>query len=339
MLCRTVKVVLAVSWILLLPKITWAQTSTAATVQGEGTVILRPQPVVLRMQVKLQSEGKTAKLALAKLKTRREAALAKLQALKADPASISAANPVISELQLWDPYSTSGYQPPPPSVSPPRLPGPAQVPHLFVGSVTLTLTADWPLEGDTPEELLLEARALREKIEAADIADTKDAETRSAEQPRVLEAGPRAVLEMAPPAPLRPSQPTPATSVPRTFVGPARPSPTFGFPPRSGAAMAAGGPSFRYVARLSGQQRKAALAEAFNKAKAEASELAEAAGARLGPLAELSGEVTAYRRGPTYPIASAGPPLPPALHENEAIAFSTEAIEFRVHVRAKFNLK
>ena len=51
-----------------------------------------------------------------------------------------------------------------------------------------------------------------------------------------------------------------------------------------------GEPHFLFVARLSPQDRQTALAEAFAKAKAQAAELAKAAGAGLGPMTGLSGE-------------------------------------------------
>ena len=118
------------------------------------------------------------------------------------------------------------------------------------------LTAQWPLAGDTAEKLLLAADAVREKIKAADLAGGKDAPKLSPEEQELAE-------EMA------------------------AQSPNMGGDEEQAKP---GEPHFLFVARLSPQDRQTAQAEAFTKAKAQAGELAKAAGAGLGPMTGLSGE-------------------------------------------------
>ena len=119
------------------------------------------------------------------------------------------------------------------------------------------LTAQWPLAGNTTEKLLLAADAVREKIKAADLAGGKETPKLSPEEQELAE-------EMA-------AQASPNPGGDEEQVKP-------------------GEPRFLFVTRLSPQDRQAALADAFAKAKLQAAELAKAAGAGLGPLTGISGE-------------------------------------------------
>jgi len=110
-----------------------------------------------------------------------------------------------------------------------------------------------PLESQSAEELLLEAQALREKIKAADLAGTKQAEELSPEEQELAE-------EMAEMMMQHGEEPVPV-----------------------------GEPLFMYVARITEADRDRAMADAFAKAKAHAERLAGAAGVKLGPLVALSG--------------------------------------------------
>ncbi len=119
------------------------------------------------------------------------------------------------------------------------------------------LTATWPLAGDTTEKLLLAAEGWREKVKAAELAGGKEAPKLSPEEQEVAE-------EMA----------AQAASNGGNEEEPVKP----------------GEPHFVFVARLSPQDRQTALAEAFTKAKAQAAELAKAAGAGFGAMTGLSGD-------------------------------------------------
>ncbi len=102
---------------------------------------------------------------------------------------------------------------------------------------------------------------------------------------------------------------------------------------------------FVCVSKLSERQRKAALAEAFGKAKSDAAELAEAAGGNLGPVVSLERLMTyeqsnAASRRPSdwdpyatpvcYPLGACG---------NEAVMNQPNEIEFRIRVQAQFRLE
>ena len=246
--------------VLLLSSIARAQVGGGAgpvsnrTISATAKVAFDQRPTALRVQVELVAKGKTLKEALAKLRERREAATAQLDTLGADEESITFGNPSLTnalnqqrrqfEMMLVQGMASRAK----------RVPKGLQIPKMVI--VSSELTAEWPLEADGPEGLLLAAEALQEKVKAADLAGAKRAEKLSPEEQEVAE-------EMA--AMLSDS------GVEQVEIGV---------------------PHFVYIARISDQQREQALAEAFEKAKTRAAQLAKAAGAKLGPLVALSGSGT-----------------------------------------------
>jgi len=220
-------------------------------IAGTGTVTLRRAPAELRMHVELLGKGKTMDEALARLKDRREAALAQLEALKADKASIKFTSPSLSKADsarqrqfeaMVRQRITSRGRPAPKGLKLPQS-----------VAVSVTLTANWPLSAGDPEKQLLEAHTLQEKLKAADLGGSKEAQKPSPEEEEAAEE----MAEM-------------------THMGGEE-----NVPP--------GTPHFVYVARVSKEDRDKALAEAFVKAKDQAGRLAQAAGVSLGPLVGLSG--------------------------------------------------
>jgi uncharacterized protein YggE len=220
------------------------------TLSAVGMVSVKRPPAAIRMGVELQGKGKTLEAALADLKTRREAAVAQLDKLKADKDSVKHGKPDISrahaamrqqlERRMSERMSSRGK----------KAPKGLKVPELVV--VAASLTAQWPLVAETPEEMLLAGNAIVEKVKAADLAGAKDAEKLSPEEQEIAE-------EM------------------------------MGMSGRGEEPLSVGQPNFVYVAAISEKDRRQALAEAFGKAKAQAAELAQAAGVQLGPLVSLSG--------------------------------------------------
>jgi hypothetical protein len=220
-------------------------------VAAAGRVHLQRQPTHLRMFVQLTGKGKTLEEALAALKERREAVVAELEKLGAEKGAEVCAPPSVDE-------SAGAQQRRMEMMIAQRLGRGAKKAAKPVKppvAVTALLTAQWPLAGDTPEKLLLAADAVREKVKTADLSGDKESPKLSPEEQEVAE-------EMA-------AQPNQGGDEEQ-----AKP----------------GEPHFMFVAKLSPQDRQAALADAFAKAKTQAGELAKAAGAGLGPLTGLSGE-------------------------------------------------
>jgi hypothetical protein len=231
---------------------------TTNAICGVGEAVVAQQPAALRMYVELSGKGKTLEEALAKLKDRREAALVQLQTLGAKKESVWVGTPTLSNVQSAQKSRME-------QMIRQRLlgrgrnvPKGLEVPQSVAASALLT--AEWPLPAADPEKLLLASEALRKKIKDADLAGAKDAEKPSPEEQEMAE-------EMA------------------EMMG------------SSGEEQVRfGEPYFVYVGRFSPQDRDKAMAEAFQKAKAQASRLAQAAGVRLGPLLGLSGDSSGNAR-------------------------------------------
>lgn len=221
------------------------------TVSGMGNVTIKPQPSALRMHIELVAKGKDLPEALAKLKDRREAAAAQLETLKANKGSITFGSPGLSQIQdaqrrqleaLIRQRMRSGK----------RVPKGLKAPKSV--TVAMKLSAEWPLQADGPEGLLLAAQQIIEKVKAADLAGVGQAEKLSPEEEEL------------------------ADEITEPFGG------------MDEEKVEPGEPFFLYVARISDQQRDRAMAEAFAKAKLQAQQLARAAGIRLGPLTGLTGQ-------------------------------------------------
>jgi hypothetical protein len=205
------------------------------------------------MYLQVSGKGKTLEEALAALKERREAVVAQLGKLGADKSAMVFTPPGVDD-------STGAQQRRMEIMIAQRMGRGAKKAAKPVKppvAVTTMLKAQWPLAGDTPEKLLLAADAVREKIKAADLAGGKDSPKLSPEEQEMAE-------EMA-------AQAAQNMGGDEQVAGP-------------------GEPHFLFVARLAPQDRQTAQADAFAKAKAQAAELAKAAGAGLGPLTGLSGE-------------------------------------------------
>jgi len=231
----------------------WMQTaqSGGSTVAGIGQVKIRTKPSLIRMHVELVAKGKTLEEALTNLKDRREAARVQLEGLRADMGSVKVNAPRVSgqqseqkrrmERMLMERMRSRGG----------KVPPGVKAPKSF--TVSATLSAEWPLKVDDSERLLMAAEVLREKIEEADLAGTKEAEKLSPEEEELAE-------EMA----------AMSGSYGEEEIKP-------------------GEPQFVYVARITDAERDKAMADSFTKAKAQAEQLARAANVKLGALVGLSG--------------------------------------------------
>lgn len=133
-------------------------------ISAVGQAVVKRQHSALRMYVQLVVKGKSMKDALAEMKKRSEAAIAKLQDLGADKESVSC-----DGLSLSTPGSNQRRQMEMMVMSrmgkkPPKG---LQVPKSV--SLSTTLTAEWPIKEGSAEQLLIFSEALKEKVKAADI--------------------------------------------------------------------------------------------------------------------------------------------------------------------------
>jgi hypothetical protein len=235
----------------------WASVSAIEgagrpAISASGAATVQRDPTQLRLYIQILAKGKTLEDALAKLKDRREAATAQLEALKADKKSIVFGSPSLSnsasarkqqiEAMVMDQMMSRGK----------KAAKGLQAPQTV--TVSATLTAQWPLKPESPDKLLLLSQGIEEKIKAADLAGGKEAEKLAPEEQELEE---EAAAQMANRYGQQEQQP--------------------------------GQPQFVFVATLPKEDREKAMTEAFANAKKQAAELAKAAGVELGPLIGLSG--------------------------------------------------
>jgi uncharacterized protein YggE len=222
----------------------------AAGIEASGTATVQRKPTQLRLYMELVAKGKTLPEALAKLKERREAATAQLETLKADKNSIVFGAPTVPNTQSPHNRQIEAMVMAQMRSRGKKAPKGLQVPHTV--TVAQTLTAQWPLEGESLEQMLLMAQNIQEKIKAADLAGAKESEALSAEEEEFAEEANQMANQ-------------------------------FGAQQQSGEA-----PHFLYVATLPAKEREEALAQAFKKAIQHADETARAAGLSRGPMVGLS---------------------------------------------------
>jgi uncharacterized protein YggE len=281
-----------------------------ATVSGMGEAQVKRAPSVLRMHLQLIARGKTLEEALAALKDRREAAVAKLEKLKAKAANVTFSAPALNvdpnaqrrRMEMLVNQRMSRGKKAAKPVQPPAM-------------VTVMLSIDWPLEGDSPEKLFLAAETLRDQVKAADLSGAKETDKLSPEEQEMAEEAAQEINQMG----------------------------------SQDEASQAGQPQVFFVAKLPDQDRQAAMAEAFMKAKGQAGELAKAAGMDLGRLTSLQGggggkaEFNQYenynpmyaqylQRTMRYAGGLGG-------HGDEAMAPTPDALEFEFSVNATFRLE
>ncbi len=226
--------------------------STTPSISGVGTTTLKRTPSAVRMYVELLAKGETLDKALGKLKDRHEAAIVQLEALDADKDSIKMGPPSLSNMQTEQKKQMERMIMQRMGSRGKKVPKGLKVPKSV--SVSAKLTAQWPLDAKSPQELLLAVEALKEKINDADIAGRKEAEELSEEEKELAEE---------------------AEGMMNSF---------------GEEKVPVGEPQFVFLAQISDDEHKTAMAEAFSKAKEQAAKLALAAGVKLGPLVALSGQ-------------------------------------------------
>lgn len=282
----------------------------AAVVVGGGEHTLRRKPTFLQMDIVLTARGKTLKVALDALAERKQAASLLLATLKADKDSITFGD---SEISAEEEQQRMMFQ----QLIAQRVAQGASVPKGLkpptTRKVSCTLSVRWPLEYDSPEQLLVQADAVREQVVTADLAGKKEKKELSPQEEELQEE--LAQLQ---------SQ--------------------YGY---GGQQTSPDEPKFVYVAIITVDERKKAMADAFVKARDKATQLAAAAGVKLGTLVELSGEGSGISFDPTeelgyspyyaYQMAMAGQ-TPSTKKDNEASSLKAGEISFQFHVQAKFRL-
>jgi hypothetical protein len=294
--------------------------SSQGVVSGNGLVVISRKPEAMRLVVVLQGKGATLKDALASIKTRGEAAKKQLVTLGAVKDSIK-----IDDAKIAEPDNDRQQQQMRMQMMMMQRAGKAAKPGKKTAKtpdpvlVSATVTAEWKLEAKSADELLMAVHSVQEKVKAADIAGSKDAEKLTPEQEEALE-------EMQ------------AEDGFNSF--------------NQGNGPKPGEPMFVFVTHISDADREKAFGQAYQKARAEASRVARAAGMELGELKSLSGHNPAanYNRGYNYNsrsyqvvqmanAATGGTDDEEDENTTEAVGGDPGLVKFNVTVMASFDLK
>ena len=311
---RLLCVVFAMSFALLIarttvraqgPGLELGPTSAVPSLNGSGSETIRRQPDTLRMTVELQARGSTTKDALASLEQRRQKAMDQLAKLGANEASIKFGEPTMStgqtpqELQMQQFYIQQA-----------RSRGVASVKTPDVARVTRNLSAEWPLEAKTTEELLIAASELTKKIRDADLGGTKEADKLTPEEEELAEETEEYQVQM-------------------------------GMQP--GASP--GQPKFVYMKTISAEERAKAIGRAYQMARKQAAELAAATDTKLGRLwsvvvrddnSSVNMHAGSWQYNPYGNQLYAPPEFDRADGQYAAIGTAPGELTFRVHVQAAF---
>jgi uncharacterized protein YggE len=303
-----------------LERIMALQGAGRAAISAGGSSIVQRKPTQLRLFMQLTAKGKTLEDALAKLKERQELAATQLESLKADRKSIVFGAPNMSTEQSSRKKQIQAMVIQQMRARGKKVPKGLLTPQTL--SISSTLTATWPLKEESHEKLLLLVQRLQDKIKAADLSGSKETEKLSAEEQESEEE---------------------ATQMASQFgMGEEQQQPNQ--------------PQFMFVAVLLKADRQKAMAAAFVKAKAQAAELAKAAGVELGPLVGLSGNCSSqssFGESPYYSRYNSG--FPDIVRQmiaeqtgessgdkeekpNESIGADPSALKFNCTVAAMFQM-
>jgi hypothetical protein len=224
---------------------------------------------------------------------------------------------------------------PSPSASAPLLPygygatttpayAPTPPPAVETYLATGTLTVEWPLKAETAEQALLAGEAICKKVLAADLAGDKapgKAAADAEESPDETHFGAPPQVQMA------------------VAQNPYSSYPSVPWSPYAMATAYGSSPTFAYVATISSQQRKAALAEAFGKAKSQAAEMAEAAGGKLGALTNVNGGVANFQTIGGFGACGVVAPAPTPADSNVMLRGDPNHCDFQARVYAQFRFE
>jgi uncharacterized protein YggE len=222
-------------------------------VTGQGSFEMKRQPEFLRVQVEVLAKARSAKDALAKLQERRLAARTKLEGMGAAPEAIEFSEPmIVSELdpreaQMQAMMARRAMMMQMAQGGKKAAAKPKEAPPVVVSCV---LKAQIRLSAPNPEEMLLLAHGLEERIKAADLGGTKALKQVSPQEEELAQEEMQGMMN-------------------------------------GDEQRVRGQPFLCYVSKLTAEDRTRAVREAFKRAERQASELAGAAGLVLGPVCKL----------------------------------------------------
>jgi uncharacterized protein YggE len=284
-----------------------------STVNGTGSAEVKQLADTLRVSVQIRAEGKDVREALVKLKERQSTLKAGVEKLKADPKSVKFGP--TNELGAGSDSSRARMEMMRQRMGARAKRGKKEAPKAPIVTLSSTLTAEFPLKAADADDLLVKGKALEDEIKAADLGGMKAAEAKAkSEGDEETKEEEEMMMQMG-----------------MSNDGEAKP----------------GEPTFVYARRISNEDRAKLLAEAFAKAKTDASRLAQAAGRELGNLRTLTenantgneDDYDSYQRQQYYRLMQRSSRSESIDGATEAVGMRPGPVAFRVTVMAAFALK
>jgi len=234
-----------------------ADDGAQGTVTGQGSVELRRQAEILRVRVQVLAKGKSLKEALSKLRERKLSAQKNLEALGMSAKSLEFGEPTIVDEKndrqnqmamrmMMRQMRNQGNKP---------AQKPKEAPPVTVAAM---LKAEFRLQAAEPDDFLLAANALEERLKAADLGGLKQLKQASGQDEEMAQEDAQEMMGVY-----------------------------------DANAPKKGEPLFYYVSKIPEDEQEKARAQAYKKAKQEATKLAQAAGVELGALHSLTDNASA----------------------------------------------
>lgn len=291
------------------PAVLWPGADVLAdggVISSNGMAKLVKQPDLMRLKIQLVVRADGMPIALEQLADLKTAARAQLGVLGADQNSIEFTPPAVTDAK-------SDQQKQMEMMVMQRMRGGSK--KAKDGSktelaISTTLTAEWTLKADAPEERLVEMHEIQERIKGADLAGIADRVMTPEEEELMEEMGSIGYMGMGAQGQTEPGQ-----------------------------------PSFVVVGRITEQEHLELLTESVAKARESAARLAKAAGSQLGELKSLSATSTSIdpsdpngnARFYMYQMMSGSGP-DGAANPGEAVSLRPGAVTYHIRVTASFSL-
>ena len=283
--------------------LTTADASSPA-ISAAGTSSIKRLPSTIRVIVPIQAKGKTIEDALKSLETERKTALDKIQKI-----GFTEENIRVEGFSFDQSQENKRRQMERMIAQRMGQAGAKKTTSTESVAIRCMLYAEWPMTGNTVEEIFKESHTLKQKILAANLIPKP--EGLSPEEEELAE-------EME------------AMNY-------------------SGEEESSNEPRFIFVAKVSDEEGQKAYAEAFEQAQKQGALLAKAAGFKLGPLKQIAGSVTKNQETmEPYSRYNHDPYLAQMIHAQqfgndetsqfEGIAASPDSITFTFIIHVSFGM-
>jgi len=279
--------------------------ASSAIISATGTSTIKRLPSTIRVIIPIQAKGQTIEDALKSLETERKTVLDKIQKIGFTEENVRVENFSFDQSQ-----ENKRRQMEMMVARRMRQAGPKKAVTTESVAIRCTLFAEWPMTGNTVEDIFKESHALKQKVAAANLMPKS--EKLSPEEEELAEE--MEAMDYS-----------------------------------SGEEESNNEPRFIFVAKISDEEGQKAYTEAFEQAQKQGDILAKAAGFKLVSLKQLTGNITkSQENSEPYSRYNHDPYLTQMIHSQqfgnsetkqfEGIATSPDSIVFTFIVQVSFGM-